>query len=181
MRKISVILGVVVLLFVAGYMAYQVYFPMMVAKSITDEGVPFVPETVKKRLKKIRKPVNEGAEAVVQTMFKSGVTMEQILKAIDDAKEEQALAMLEELNKTEIKNPDQVFSIAKKHFPVDFDVEIFREPFNKKISMRQIKKGLRYANIYKDREEFDAETAKSIAKRILLQKEDEFRRLTNID
>jgi hypothetical protein len=181
MRKFSVSVGVVVLLLVAGYIAYQIYFPMMVAKSITNEEVSFVPDNVKKRLKKIRKPVNEGAEVVVQTMYKSGVTMDQILKAIDNAKEEQALAMLDELNKTEIKNPDQVFSIAKKHFPVDFDVEIFRDAFSKKVSMRQIKKGIRYANIYKDREEFDAETAKSIAKRILLQKEDEFKRLTKID
>jgi hypothetical protein len=178
MKKLALIAGAILLIGLAAYVAYEVYLPAMIAQSITDEPVAFVPDNIQHRLDKIRKPVNEGADAVVQTMYKSGVSMDQILKAIDNAEEEQAYAFLNELNKADIQSADQVFSIAKKYFPVDFDVEIFRKPFNEKVTLATIKKGVRYANIYKDKEEFDVSTAKSIMKRILLQKEDEFKRLT---
>ena len=71
--------------------------------------------------------------------------------------------------------------MAKRHFPVEFDVEIFRSVFNERVDMAMIKKGVRYANMYKNKDEFDSETAKSIAKEILLQKEDEFKKITNVD
>ena len=61
-------------------MAYHLYFPVMVAKSIVNETTTFVPEHVRTRIQKIRQPVNEGAQSVVETMHKSGVTMDQILK-----------------------------------------------------------------------------------------------------
>jgi hypothetical protein len=181
MKKLSLVIGVLVLLGFAGYVAYEVYLPQMIAESITNEPASFVPDDIQNRIEKIRKPVNEGAGVVVETMHKSGVTMDQILKAIDDTEEEQAFAFLDELNNSDLQSADQVFTLAKKHFPVDFDVEIFREPFNKKVTMGIIKKGVRYANIYKSKEEFDSGTAKTIIKRILLEKEEEFKRLTKIN
>jgi hypothetical protein len=181
MKRIGFIVFASLLVICAAYMAYQLYFPVMVARSIVNETSSFVPENVKTRLQKIRKPVNDGAQSMVETMHKSGVTMDQILKAIDDAKEDQAYAFLDELNHTKIENTDQVFSMAKKHFPVEFDVESFREPFKAKVSLAQVKKAIHYANIYKRRDEFDAFTAKTIAKRILLQKEEEFKKVSGIN
>jgi len=181
MKKIFLVTGALILVAMAGYLAYQVYLPKMIAESLTNEPNILVPNDIQDRIQKIRKPVNEGAEAVVETMHKSGVTMDQILKAIDDAQEEQAFAFLDELNESQVDSSDQVFSLAKKHFPVDFNVEIFRKPFNENVSIAHIRKGIHYANIYKEKEEFDVSTAKSIVKRILLQKEDEFKRLTKIN
>jgi ABC-type xylose transport system substrate-binding protein len=181
MKKFSLVAGAFILIGFAAYVAYEVYFPQMIAESITSEHISLVPDQIEHRFEKIRKPVNDGAGVVVEAMHNSGVTMDQILKAIDEAREEQAYAFLDELNRSEITSPDQVFSMAKKHFPVDFNVEIFRRPFNEKVSIATIRKGVRYANIYKDKEEFDVATAKSIVKRILLEKEEEFKRLTNIN
>lgn len=177
MNKYRLYIGATLLLGFAGYLAYQLYFPVMVAKSIVDETSYFVPKKIKTRIQKIRRPVNEGAQTVVETMHRSGVTIDQVLKAIDDAKEEQAFALINELNEREPQSSDDFFNTVKKHFPVDFDVEVFREPFNKKVQLPTIKKAIKYANIYKEREEFDSETTKSIAKRILLQKEEEFNRI----
>ncbi len=177
MNKFRLYTATAILIGVSGYLAYQLYFPVMVAKSITDESTFLVPDRIQKRIKKIRQPVNEGADAVVETMHRSGVTMDQVLEAIDNAREEQALAMLDELNSRKETDADELFSIAKKHFPVEFDVEVFREAFKQKVSPGLIKKGIKYANIYKEREEIDVETAKSIAKRILIQKESEFNRI----
>jgi hypothetical protein len=179
MNKPRLYTALVVLVILAGYLAYRMYFPVMIAKSIVNESSFLVPNSLSEKIKKIRQPVNEGALAVVETMHESGLTIDDILRAIDAANEEQAMALLQDLNETEIKDTDQFFSLVKKHFPVAFDVEIFREPFKEKVSLPQIKKGIRYANRYKERDELDAETAKSIAKRILLQKEEEFKKIVN--
>lgn len=180
MKRLSLIAGALMLIGLAGYIAYEVYLPKMIAQSITSEPAPFMPAEIQERIEKIRKPVNEGADVVVETVHKSGVTMAEILKAIDEAEEEQANAFLDELNRSKLESSNQVFNIAKKHFPVDFDVEIFRKPFNDKVSLATIRKGMRYANVYKDKDEFDAGTAKSVVKRVLLEKEEEFKRLTNV-
>jgi hypothetical protein len=172
MKKLTLTLVIVALIATGCYLAYRIYFPEFIAQSIVSEESPaYVPRKMKTTIQKIKKPVNEGAHAVITTMHKSGITIDQILKAIDNAREEQAYAMLDELNNTEIKDPNQVFDMAKKHFPVDFNVEVFRKPFNEKVSLRLIKKGIRYANIYRDEEKMDAQTAKAIVKKILLQKE----------
>lgn len=181
MKKLSLLAGALLLVGLAAYVGYKVYFPQIIAESLTNETLALVPDNIENRMQKIRKPVNEGAVVVVEAAHKSGVTMDQILKAIDETKEEQAYAFLDELNNSDIESPDQVFNMAKRHFPVDFNVEIFRKPFNDKVSIATIRKGVRYANMYKSKEEFDATTAKSVLKQILLQKEEEFRRMTNIE
>ena len=181
MKNLSLFIGAITLIGFAAYVGYEVYLPQLIATSIIEKPASFVPDRIQNKLERIRKPVNEGAKIVVETAHKSGVTMEQILKAIDATEEKQALAFLDELNKTKIENPNQVFSMAKRHFPVEFDVEIFRSVFNERVDMAMIKKGVRYANMYKNKDEFDSETAKSIAKEILLQKEDEFKKITNVD
>lgn len=178
MKKLTLTLAVVLFIGVVGYFLYQWYLPSLVAEMIVEEDtkVP-VPSQLKTKISKIRKPVNEGATAMVTTMKNSGISMDQIFKAIDDAQEEQAYAMLDELNNTKIVSTDQVFDIAKKHFPVDFDVEVFRKTFNQKVSMRLVKKGIKYANIYRRDERIEPSTAKSIAKKILLQKQDELNKI----
>jgi hypothetical protein len=178
MKKVRLIVISILLLAFAGYLAYQLYLPVMVAKSFSSDTSPLLPKDIQVKVEKVKKPVNESAELIVKRIHQSDdVTMDDLLNAIDNVTEEQALAFLDELNKTEIKSTDQVFSMTKKHFPVDFNVEIFREPFSEKASVPLIRKCIKYANIYKRREEIDAETAKSIAKRILLQKEEEFNKL----
>jgi hypothetical protein len=175
---IPLLVVAIVLTGLAAYVVYEVYLPQMIARSITDESTVLMPDKVEEKIQKIKKPVNRGAEVVVETIYKSGISMDQIFKAIDETEEEQAFAFLAELNNTRIESSDQVFNIAKKHFPVEFNVEVFRKPFNERVNVATIKKGVKYANIYKDREEFDTNTAKSIMKRVLLEKEEEFRKIT---
>lgn len=178
MKKLRLYLAALVLVGSAGYLAYRLYFPVMVAKSFASKTSKLLPQDVQRRIEKVREPVNEGAAIIIAQIHQSdGVTMEDLLRAIDNATEEQAYALLDELNAMDIKSADSVFSVTKRHFPVDFNVEIFRKPFIEKASPALIRKCVKMANIYKRRGEIDAETAKSIAKRILLQKEEEFNKL----
>jgi hypothetical protein len=182
MKKLIFVSITIASLCVLGYYAYHHFLTSVVADSITSEkSAAWIPTHVSSKINKIKKPVNEMATEVVKQAHASNVTMDDIIRAIDNAEEEQAYAMLDELNKKEIKNTDEVFTMAKKYFPVDFDVEIFREVFNKKISMGHINKGIKLANQYKNQDEIDAETAKTILKKILLQKEEEFNSIVKKD
>ena len=180
-KKIILIVLGIACLGLAGYFVIQAFLPEMVAEAIVyDKELPsYVPRKIKNKIEKIKKPLNENAEAVISTMHKSGVTLEQVLKAIDNTSNDQAYAMLDELNETQIKNTDQVFEMAKRHFKVDFDVEAFRKPFHDKVSMNLIKKGLRYANRHRRDGDIDPESARSILKRILIQKEQKFNEIMN--
>lgn len=178
MKKLSVFLLISGMLVACAYYAYKHYLPSFVAHSITSEtDHSWIPFDGDAKIKKIRKPVNEMATEVVRRLHASNISIDDVLKAIDEAKEEQAYAMLDELNRTQTESPDEIFTMAKKYFPVKFDVEIFREPFNQKITEAHVRKALRLANQYKDQEELDAETAKSILKKVLLQKEEEFNKI----
>lgn len=170
------IIFLLILLVGAGsYLAYRKYMPEVIAEAITSEHLPtYLPERIQKKVKKIRTPINESANAVIVEMHKSKITLDQILEAINNVTEEDANALLDSLNTVQIQNPEQVFDMAKKQFPVNFDVEVFRKPYKDKVSMKLIKKGLAYANRYKRNEEMDFESARSIAKSILIQKEKEF-------
>jgi hypothetical protein len=182
MKKLIIFLLTTGILAAGGYFAYLHFLPTFVAHSITsDSDHSWIPFDGHAKINKIKKPVNEVATEVVKRIHDSNISIEDVLKAIDNASEEQAYAMLDELNSKEIDTTDEVFTLAKKHFPVDFNVEVFREAFNQKITMTHIRKGIRLANQYKGQEEIDAETAKSILKKILLQKEDEFNKLVKSD
>lgn len=178
MKKLLIISFVLIALAGVGYYGYQHFVATVVANSITSESDhSWMPFQVNTKINRIKKPVNEMAAEVVKRAHDANLSMDDIIQAIDEAKEEQAYAFLDELNTTEIENTDAVFSMAKRHFPVDFDVEIFRESFNNRITVNHIQRGIKLANEYKDQEELDAETAKSILKKILLQKEEEFNKI----
>jgi hypothetical protein len=177
MKKLIVWTIVIIMLIgIGGFVFYRYYLPDMVVSAMVEDDLPaFVPERVKAKIEKIKVPVNKGAEAVIAQIHTSDVTLEQIFKAIDQTDEEQVNTALDELQETKITNTDQAFNLFKKHFRADFDVEIFREPFNKNVDMAMIKKARGYAESYRNDEAMDTEMAKAVIKKILLQKEKEYR------
>jgi len=182
MKFNRVLLFFIILIALAGgvYLAFKVYMPDVIADAIISDELPtYLPERIQKKVKRVKKPVNEGANAILQTMHKSNVSLEQVLEAIDNVTEEEANALLDSINMYPPQNEDQLFNMAKRQFPVDFDVEVFRKPYKDKVSMRLIKKCVANANRYKQSDEVDFESARSIVKSILIQKEKEFKKLVD--
>ena len=181
MRRFLIFSAAAVLTLITGaFIVYKYFLPSIIAKTVVSEELPaFVPQHIKQKIQKVNKPLNEGAKSVISTIHHSGITIEQIIKAIDEAKEEQGYAMLEELNRTKITDVDQLFDMGKKYFPVDFDVEVFREEYRKRATLPLIEKAIAYANKYKDEKVMDAQTAKETAKKILLEKEKEFNKIVS--
>src|SRR6188768_830020 len=104
MKKLRLYLAALVLLAGAGYLAYQAYFPIMVAKSFDSETSSLLPKEMKRKIEKVRQPVNDGANTIIAQIHQSDdVTLEDVLRAIDNASEEQAFALLDTLNTMKIK------------------------------------------------------------------------------
>ena len=168
-------LVVLALVSFGGYYLYKTYITDMVVQAVTADSLPdYIPKRIQSRIEVIGTPINKGAEAMLQQMHTSRVPMEDMLAVIDATTEEQIYALVDELSTVRPKTTDEVFTIAKKHISTDFDPEVFRKTFNDHITIQQIRKALFYASQNRKTHDLDFSTAKAIAKKILLEKEEEY-------
>ena len=166
--------AVILILALGGYLLYKTLMPALVAEAVVSESIPgYIPKRLKTRVESMRAPINKGTEAMLRKMQESNVSVDQVLDAVDDIGEAEAYAFLDDLNKKDPKNTNEVFDVAKKHFSPGFDLEIFREPFNEYFEMKQVKKAIAYANFNRKTNDVDIATAKAILKKIIIEKEKE--------
>lgn len=171
-RLLVVTLVILSALGLSAYFFYRSCMADIIARAVISESIPsYVPSQIQKRLEKIRAPLNKGTEAVLKKMHESEIPLDQVLKAVDNTTEEQAYAFLDEVNSSKPGSTNQVFDIAKKYFSADFDIEVFREPFNEHITMKQVRIAIAYANANRKEKNIDVVTEKAIVKKILVEKE----------
>jgi hypothetical protein len=174
-KMILVALALLALLCVGGYYAYKTMITDMIADAVTAGSLPdYIPKRIQSRIQGISAPINKGTEAMLKQMHTSDIPVEEILAVIDATTEEQIYALVEDLDRVRPRTTDEVFTIAKKHISSDFDVEVFRKHFNDHITMQQIRKALFYANQNRKTHDLDFAMAKTIVKKILLEKEEEY-------
>ena len=173
MKKILLtVVVVVVALVVGGYLLYRSLMPKLVAEAVVSDSLPdYIPKRFQAKVEAIRAPLNQGTEAMLQTMHESDISLDQVLEAVDNISEEEAYAFLDDLNTSKPNDTNEVFNLAKKHFQTEFDPEVFREPFNRHLNMKQINNGIAYANLNRRTNEVDIATAKAIVKKIIIEKE----------
>lgn len=174
MRKLLSYAIIITLLAIGGYMLYRTIVPNLIARAVVSDSLPgYIPKRLQARVESIRVPLNQGTEAMLKKMHASDIPLEHVLQAVDDISEEEAYAFLDELNAKDPRNTNEVFDILKKHFSTDFDLEVFREPFNHHFEMKQIKNGIAYANFNRNSNDVDIATARAILKKIIIEKEKE--------
>ena len=177
MKKFLIwVIGLIVIFTAGGFIFYRFYLPQIVANAIVDDHTPaYVPQFVEARMKKYKAPLNKGASQVIREIHKSNVSLEQILAAIDNTETREVYAALSEMEQFSPRTTDEVFDIAKKHVQADFDVEVLRKPFNENVDMKMVKRALDYAGARAEEEAMDTEMAKAVFKKLLIQKEKEYR------
>jgi hypothetical protein len=167
-------------LWVGGYFLYTFYFPKFVAQAIISENKPtYLPKRIMNKIDEIRAPINKSTENLLREFQKANVPMTKVYEAIDETSEEDAYALLDEFNHSNLKTSNEAFDIVKKHIHADFDVEQFRKPFNENVDPKMIKRLMRYANMNRQMNEVDIKTAKEVAKQILMEKQKEIQNNTN--
>jgi hypothetical protein len=174
MKKVLLILLTLSILCLGAYVLYRTIMPKIIAQAVVSDTLPdYIPKRLKTRVESMKTPINKGAEAMIQTMHHSNIPLEKVLETVDNITEDQAYAFLDEVNKTQPSTPNEVFDLAKKHFPAEFDPEVFREPFNQHFKIKQIRNALAYANMNRRSNDVDITTAKAILKKIIVEKEKE--------
>jgi hypothetical protein len=170
-RRLIIFLVVLAILLGTGYFVYRAVMPKMIAKALISEEVPpYVPKRFKSNLEEIREPVGKGAEAILLKMKEAGISLQDLLDAIDNITEPQAYAFLDEVNATEPTETDEIFDLALKHFPTKFDAEVFREPVKKSFKFRQILNAIDFGNTNRRTRDVDFSTIKAVAKIIVTEK-----------
>jgi hypothetical protein len=174
MKKVALTLLILAIVGTGAYLLYRNIMPKMIARAVVSDSLPgYIPKRLHTRVEAIKTPINKGAEAMIHTMHSSKIPLEKILETVDNITEEQAYAFLDEVNEVQPGNTNEVFDLAKKHFPAEFDPEPFRQPFNEHFNMKQIRNGLAYANMNRRSNDVDISTAKAILKKIIVEKEKE--------
>jgi hypothetical protein len=176
MRKFFLLVVMLVaLIAVGGFLLYKYYLTDFIANAIVSESVPaYIPKRMQSKIEAISKPLNKGTEAMLANMHHSQISIDQVVKVVETTSERQAYSLLDELNESKPTTTDEVFDITKKHVSADFDVEVFRQPFNDHVTMKQVRQAMNYANLNRKTNDVDITTAKAIVKKILLQKEKEY-------
>lgn len=175
MKKIlGWILAVVLILAIGGTLLYKFYLPQMIAEAVITDGASpaYVPKVVERQISRYKVPISNAATDIVKSMRASDITMDQVFEAIDKTEPQHIQMAFDELQKADLKTPDDAFNIFKKHINADFDVELLREPFTKNVNMKMIRVATKKANQYNE-DSVDADLVKAIIKNILLQKEKE--------
>ena len=174
MKKLVIPVLILVVLGVGGYALYRVIMPELIAEATVSETLPnYIPKRLKARIESIKNPINKGTEAMIERMHASEIPLEKVLETVDNITEEQAYAFLEEVTRAQPETSNEVFDIAKKHFPADFDPEVFRQPFNEHFKIKQIRNAVAYANHNRKSNDVELTAAKAILKNILIEKEKE--------
>ncbi len=177
MKKVLIwVIGLFVVFAAAGFIFYRFYLPGLVAEAIVKDETPaYVPKFVELRMKKYKAPLNKSAGDVIREIHESNVSLEQVLEAIDRTPPRQIYAALDELDNSKPKTTDEVFNIASKYVAADFDIEILRQPFKENVDMSMVKRAMGYAEGHRNDDTIDPEMAKAVAKKLLIQKEKEYR------
>jgi hypothetical protein len=173
-KTFASILLTLCLLAVGGYFLYQYMMPGIIADAVVADSLPdYIPKRLHTKVEAIRVPLNKGTEAIVQRMHASEIPVEEVLESVDEISEKDVYKFLDEINEKKPTNTNEVFDIIKKYLSTDFDLEVFREPFNQHFQMKQINNAVEYANLNRRSNDIDISTAKAIVKKIIVEKEKE--------
>ncbi|MEO7990611.1 MAG: hypothetical protein ABI663_13780 [Chryseolinea sp.] len=182
-KRLIWFLGIFIVTIGLAYVGYRkILLPYYVARIIlNDETSKLLPKRYEKRIVKSRKRISSSIDSVLVISYRENISLEQLLRAIDEVKEEQVYKFLDELNTTNITSSDQVFDIGKKHFKADFDVELFRAVFQDKAPVDLIKKGLALANKHREDDDLSPEIIRSVAKQLLIEKDKKYNTLDKVN
>ncbi len=179
-KKLIIILLTLISCLLISYGIYKLYAPTIIANELLKETEPtFLPKKIADKIKKVRTQTNQLSTDIIKDVHKSNISLDQLLNELDEVTEDEANSFLDEINSLEeLNSPDQIFDLAKKHFPVDFDVEPLREPFRDKADIHKLETLIHKANEYRHNNLIDFESGKAIIKRILKEKEKELKLYT---
>ncbi|SMG41733.1 hypothetical protein SAMN05661096_02816 [Marivirga sericea] len=181
-KIIIVVFSLTTLLITIGYMGYLYVYPKIVADAIVNKKyASIIPERYKNGFNLITDSINNKVSDVMKISEDKGITIDDLLKAIDEIKEEDVRDALEELYKTDLQSIEQVYSIGRKHIKFQaFDPDLLKDSFLKHVKMHHVERGLKYIKKHDLENQLDVQSGKRIAKQIIIQKQEKIMKKSKV-
>ncbi len=185
MKKKRILLIAIVLIFLTIpfiYIGYRYVYPKMVAEAIVSKKyTSIIPQRYLDDFNLISDTINSKISKVMVITEDKGITIEDLLKAIDQIKEKDVRDALEELYQTDLETVEQVYLIGRKHIDFEaFDPDLLKSSFLEHVQMHHIERGLKYIKRHDLENQLDAESGRRIAKQIIIQKKDKIMKKSDV-
>lgn len=182
-KALIIVLILLVLGAVGAFIFYKVAVPKMAAKAIVKgEYSAVIPQKVQKKIEDVRDTINHRFDEVIAITQKENITIEQLMKGIDEVEKKEVLATYKEVISKQVTDPEKIFNIAYKHIKIEaFDPMVLKETFLSHAKPQHIKRGLQFAEKNKIMESLDMQMARSVAKQILREKQKEIEEKTGME
>jgi hypothetical protein len=175
-KKLFIVITVL-LVGVAVYRACTRYFiPKIVVNTLTknDSTSLILPKTVKRKINNAKKKVVPLTDSLIYVAHRQGITIDGILREIDKLEESQVNSFHDMLKLKNVQSADELFDLAKSSFQPEFDVEPFRKIYKANFTMAKYNELMEKVNKMRENPIYDFETAKLIAKQLVLDREEKF-------
>ena len=182
-KKILIGLGIAVVMVLLGsFYFYKKVVPEMAAKAIVKgEYSAFVPKKIQRKVNAMREKVNKPIDKALVATASSGITLEQLFAAIDQVDKQEVETTYNLIKEQNVTDPQKAFDIAYTNISIEaFDPMILKPVYDEIIKKEQILMGINVIESNNLLENLDMQMARSIAKQILMQKQDEIEERTDV-
>lgn len=165
------IVSAIILLGVGAGLLYKIYIPSFVADVITRDTLPsYVPEKYKNQVEEIQKPLKKYSDEVFKITDSLDLSLELILKIIDNVNPDDVLEVYASLENKNIVNSEEVFNVISENIVIEeIDIRLYKDIFLKHATPSRINRTLRYAEKHELVVNLAPATAKKIAKQIVIK------------
>lgn len=181
-KKILIGLGVLLILtLIGGFYFYKKVVPEMAAKAIVKgEYSPLVPKKIQTKVNAVRDKVNKPIDKALEATASSGITIEQLFAAIDQVDKTEVEQTYNQIRQNDVTDPQEAFKIAYKNISIEaFDPMILKPVYDEIIKKEHIVRGINMVEKNNILENLDMQMMRSVAKQILLQKQEEIKARTD--
>jgi Tfp pilus assembly protein PilE len=180
-KKLLIFVVIIAVLGLVFYGGYRFYLPTMIANTLTsDQPSPLVPAAMQEEVSKLKSKVKREIKKLPAFLKQNNIEYKDLLNIVDRARPRDLMAAYREIASTRITSTNQVFNIGKKHIKIKgYDLEIFRRPFNQKLTVEDIQRGLLKIQQNKTLTAMSIPVAKETVKEILESSRSEVQRELN--
>ena len=180
-KKLLIFALIIAVLGLVLFAGYRFYLPTMIAETLTSDHAPlFVPDAMQEEVAKLKTSVDREIKKLPVFLKQYNIEYKDLITIIDRARPRDLMSAYREIASTRITSTNQVFNIGKKHIKIKgYDLEVFRRPFNQKLTVEDIEKGLLKIQKNQSLTAMSIPVAKETLKKVLESSEPEVQRELN--
>jgi hypothetical protein len=182
-KKILTGLGITLLIaIIGGFYFYKKVVPEMAAKAIVKgEYSPIVPKKIQNKVNAVRKTVNTRIDKAFDITTSNGITIDQLFAAIDQVDKQEVEKTYSLMKEKNVTDPQEAFKIAYANITIEaFDPMILKPVYDEIIKKEHILRGYNIIEKNNLLENLDMQMIRSVAKQILIQKQEEIKERTDV-